>query len=106
MRFFLRVCTRFLKETACQNDRFHERFNHEVTAKLFHNDHGFNGAAAKTTQLFSEWGCEQAQFCELCPYLTAPAVCAFGDFAACVEVVLILKEALHRIPEQCLFLAE
>ena len=62
--------------------------------------------ATQAAQFFRERRGEKAKLRELLPGFTAPAVRAGCNLAARIEIILILKEALHRIPEQCLFLAE
>src|SRR5690606_10280827 len=86
--------------------RFEVRLDDEVTAELFHDDHGFDGTTAKTALLFGEWSREKAKFRELRPDFRTPTFSRLRHLAACLEIIFVAEQALHGVAEQGLLLGE
>src|SRR5690606_21419316 len=78
----------------------------EVTTELFHDDHGFDGTAAKTALLFGERGREKAKFRELRPDFRTPAISRLRHLAARLEVIFVAEQALNGVAKQGLLLGE
>ncbi len=90
-------------QPAAEHDGGEIRFQDQAAAERFHDDHGFDGAAAEAAMLF---GKRQAELGVLRPGVVAPAA-GFGlIFPALLEGVAVGDQAIDAVFEQALFFGE
>src|SRR5258705_12060614 len=95
-----------LYNPSTQHNCLEERLNHEIAAKLLHNDHARQRTRAETSKIFRERRRQQAQLGEGVPMPSAPALLGCDDLAARVEIVLIPEQALEAVPRHLRFISK
>src|SRR5271154_4178745 len=77
-----------------------------MAAKLAHDNHGGDRPAAEAAALFAKWSSKQPELGKDIPMLPAPALIRRDDLSSCVEIVLVIQEALNAAAKQFLVFSQ